>query len=47
MGCILDVVVESCGVQVGEGQGRIKFLKRSTGRVSGLVIVSLKCSLAR
>ena len=25
--CVLYVVIKSCGVQAGEGKGRIKFLK--------------------
>jgi len=27
VGCVLDVGVESCGVQVGEGRERVKFCK--------------------
>ena len=27
MSCVLCVVVENCGVQIGEGQGRIDFFK--------------------
>jgi len=37
--------VEVC--RLGRGRDELSFLKRSAGRVSGLVIVSRKCSCAR
>ena len=47
MGCVSYVAIKGGGVEVGEGQGRVQFVEERAGRVSGLVMVSRKCSWAR